>query len=701
MKACPRFPAGHKSERGHAGYWLRQLCVGRHPRVRAGLTAAIGVSLLAACGTPAARGVVGPTPSYGHASPSGVHVYGWGFSSPGAVAAAGGDVWVADSGSASVFELNASTGALVRLISGSKYRFGSDASTEPMAVSTSSVWVINGSRGSLTELDRSTGALIRVVQGRKYGLRWPDAIAIAGGDVWVASSGGSVTELRESTGKLVRIVSGSRYGFGPGPDGIAVAGGQVWVANGDNDNNSGSVTELDASTGALIRVVSGKGFGLVNPNTIAVDGGHVWVANDGTAENDAGQLGFHEGLTELNASTGALVRVITANRYQFAGPDAITFAGGHVWVASGGLSVATELNEATGGLIRAVTFAHDDFYANGITVAGGIVWVSDGAAGITELNASTGAVVRKSNPGSNYRFDDPDGIALANGRVWVASQFGPITELNASTGGLVRTIPAPKPDDGPYVVVAAGRDVWVLNSGPGTVTELDASTGARIRYISDWGVYAGVEGLAAVGGHIWVSTYTSMTELSASTGGVVRKVSGPQYRFNCPDSLAVAGSHVWAANGCGNTVTELDASTGRLIRVISSSKYGFRSPRAIAAGEGNIWVANKNSVTELAASTGRLVRIISGPKYRFRDGQDVPGSAVTEAQEVAVGNGRVWVANPDRNSVTELDAATGALIRVLLPSKYRFNAPEATAVGGGRVWVVNTAGASVTEFPAS
>ena len=59
----------------------------------------------------------------GATTPSGVHVYGWGFKGPEALAVSGSDLFVANYYGNSVTELNASTGALVRVISASSYRF--------------------------------------------------------------------------------------------------------------------------------------------------------------------------------------------------------------------------------------------------------------------------------------------------------------------------------------------------------------------------------------------------------------------------------------------------------------------------------------------------------------------------------------------------------------------------------------------------
>lgn len=79
------------------------------------------------------------------------------------------------------------------------------------------------------------------------------------------------------------------------PVGIACDGAHVWVAN----INSNSVSELLASTGALVQVISGASFGFNKPVAVLSDGTHVWVTNEGG-----------NSVTELSASSGALVRLI-------------------------------------------------------------------------------------------------------------------------------------------------------------------------------------------------------------------------------------------------------------------------------------------------------------------------------------------------------------------------------------------------------
>ena len=59
------------------------------------------------------------------------------------------------------------------------------------------------------------------------------------------------------------------------PAAIAYDGQNLWVTN----TFGNSVTEIDASTGALVQVLSGGNYGFNLPGAVAVDGSHTWVAN--------------------------------------------------------------------------------------------------------------------------------------------------------------------------------------------------------------------------------------------------------------------------------------------------------------------------------------------------------------------------------------------------------------------------------------
>jgi YVTN family beta-propeller protein len=91
-------------------------------------------------------------------------------------------------------------------------------------------------------------------------------------------------------------------------------------------------------------------------------------------------------------------------------------------------------------------------------------------------------------------------------------------------------------------------------------------------------------------------------------------------------------------------------------------------PTEITDDGQHLWVTNwsDNSVAELNASDGSLVRIISGPAYHF-----------SGPWKMAADGPDIWVTN-----------------------SYQFNEPNGIAVAGNDIWVASQNGNSVTEFNA-
>jgi hypothetical protein len=119
----------------------------------------------------------------------------------------------------------------------------------------------------------------------------------------------------------------------------------------------------------------------------------------------------------------------------------------------------------------------------------------------------------------------------------------------------------------------------------------------------------------------------------------------------------------------------------------SAAAYGFDGPAAATLVKGDLFVANGagNSVTEVNANTGAFVARIAGPKFKFQ--------RPTAIQAVGTD---LFVSNGAGNSLTEFKAANGALVRVIAGRKFKFSDPIAMATDGTGVFVLN-AGRSVTE----
>ncbi len=256
---------------------------------------------------------------------------------------------------------------------------------------------------------------------------------------------------------------------------------------------------------------------------------------------------------------------------------------------------------------------------------------------LTELDASTGALVRVI-AGARYGFNEPDAMVLDGPELFVASSDC-VTELNASTGAFVKVLPGSRYGFAgtPNGMAVYGPDLFVTRFGSGSVAELNASTGALVRVISrpNWFLSGGVtlDGLdlfvpgAAISPENGLQAAGSLVEINASTGALVRVISGPQWRFRDPFATASDGPDVFTTdlpNGLArgvdsSSVTEVDASTGKVLRTLSGSQYRFLDPASMSFYGGDTFVSDFGGswVTELDTSSGAVVRVISAPQDRL------------------------------------------------------------------------------------
>jgi DNA-binding beta-propeller fold protein YncE len=616
---------------------------------------------------------------------------GYGFDGPDAVSSNGTDVWVANSDGNSVTELDATTGALVRVISAgtppsSPAEFSPNGQFDfPTGITAAGaeVWVLNNNGDinswSVTELDAATGAIVKVIHGpTNADTSTYMGISSDGTDVWVTNAGywtgptldqvltpGFITEYDASTGAVVQVIEGSTISPYFSPDAVSSDGTDVWVAN----IGGGSVAELSASTGALVRLISLSSYGNA-VQYVSSDGTDVWV-------------GFNAELVELDATTGALVREISEPGDGFyADYQKLASDGTHLWVVNTTNQSLIELDASTGSLVQIVpvsAYGFDDPIA--ASSDGTHVWVANMQNdSVSELDASTGNLVRVlSGPSYDFGFGDfsgeADAISSDGIHVWVANpDTDSITELNASTGALVRVIPGPSRGE-PFAVSSDGAHVWVTDTAKSSVTELNASTGAVMRVMSDstfgfdepWAV-------SSDGTHVWVASFdnSTVTELSATTGALVHVNRGV-----FATTISSDGTHAWAAGG--TSVTEFSDATGALVQTIPASAYGLEFTQAISSDGTDVWVAGTgdNAVIELNASTGAVVQAVSGSSYGF----DWPDGISADGTDV-------WVTNQYANTVTALSTGVQAQ-RIIFTST-----PPSDPLVGGAPYTVSAMGAA-------
>jgi hypothetical protein len=311
------------------------------------------------------------------------------FDQPSAIAVDQGHVWVANRGGNSVTEVSAN-GTWMRTVAASRDRFGAP---DAIVADGPDLFVVNAT-GSLTEITEKSGAFVRSISGKAFSLKNPNAAVLDGADLWVTDgASNAVTEIRASDGSLVRVVKNSvkaPHGFDD-PDAITVAGLDLWVAN---MKGGGSVTEINASTGSVVRTVNATADQLSAPDGVAFDGTHVWVTDSATNT-----------LTELHGN-GQLVQVVTNSshngNYGFNVPSVVLFHDKYVYVVSpapGGAPMITQVAIKTGyseWMMCNSNYAFQFLLPSGLAIDGANLWVANaGNNSLTEMNAETGVLVTR------------------------------------------------------------------------------------------------------------------------------------------------------------------------------------------------------------------------------------------------------------------------------------------------------------------
>jgi Protein kinase domain/PQQ-like domain len=181
-------------------------------------------------------------------------------SSPRALAAGEGGLWVANSGASTVTRIAPRTGEVRAAAVGAVDQpFG-------VAVAGDRVWVVGGG-GELAEIEARSGKRVRTTNLRGQ----VDAIGAGPAALWLLNdTAGTVTRVDVSSG---RPVGGTPVRVGSGTSDIAVGLGAVWVTH----SSSATLTKLDSATGQVTRTIDIRGA----VGGVAVDDSAVWVANPG------------------------------------------------------------------------------------------------------------------------------------------------------------------------------------------------------------------------------------------------------------------------------------------------------------------------------------------------------------------------------------------------------------------------------------
>jgi YVTN family beta-propeller protein len=188
---------------------------------------------------------------------------------------------------------------------------------------------------------------------------------------------------------------------------------------------------------------------------------------------------------------------------------------------------------------------------------------------------------------------------------------------------------------------------------------------------------------------LWVTTVASGDLGAPSESDVVSHVDPESGEILAtikvsrgPMSLAFTPEGVWVVNFgmSGDTVVRIDPQTDQ---IVGDPVQTGRAPLSVAVGEGSLWVANHDAqtITRIDLVTNEVVANIAVP---------------SEPHRVAYGEGAVWVANFHEDSVTRIDPQTNEVIGAPIPIGH----PAGNmAAGLGSVWVTSDYRSSVDAAP--
>jgi YVTN family beta-propeller protein len=599
------------------------------------------------------------------------------------------------------------------------FALGSGMTPKAVAFDGSNIWVANNAANSLKKVNPATGAVLLTVALPANA--HPSALAFDGTNIWVADTGiNKVTKVTASTGAVVASIT-----VGSQPTGLAFDGALskfgsptsvpspvLWVAN----KGGANLSKVNVKTGL---VESQALAANTKPAAVAFDGTNIWSANSGTGN-----------VSRVNTDTKVVTNFATGTT-----PSAVAFDGTNIWVANAGSNNVKELTLAggTGGipsLVRTIAMTPGTA-PSGLAFDGANIWVTIAGASnnLKKISATsaTAAVTGTFTVGSA-----PAGVAFDGVNVWSANATGnnitKVTATGVAGDGLNpaqvatlhwypanRSYVAKAVGTSPQGVAFDGTNIWIANSVGNSVTKINKATGTTTTITTTSPAMAGPSGVAFDGTNIWVTERTGnkVTRLNAAT-----PTTNPAH-FPVglsPAGVAFDGTNIWVANSGSNTVTKLLASTGAFLATATVGP----NPEGIAfdgtnSGNGTASVVDPATATEIhnypippSVNFGGPYGVaFDGTSMWFATGGHsvvkvaVAGATQTEynvglaPRALTFDGANIWVANFGSSDVTELVAATGALVAIYAlgadttPTVSTTN-PAGIAFDGTNVWIANS-----------
>lgn len=261
---------------------------------------------------------------------------------PGAIAADGDTVWIANADDGTIQSVDTSSGTASPAIG-----LGVSAAPNSLAVGGGFVWVLSGTSGQLWQVDPTQAHRITPVpvpagaSGVSYG----------GGAVWITSNFDDRV-LRLDAANLAAAPRVVQLESGAGPEGIAYGGGGIWVA----ESLKGKVARIDPTRMAVTATVP---LLRGHPSQVAYGAGYVWATD---TDDDS--------VTRIQPSTMQGTSIAGVGN----GPQGVAAANGAAWVANSLDGSVATIDARTSNVTRISLGA--SLSAAGIAVSSNGAWVT-------------------------------------------------------------------------------------------------------------------------------------------------------------------------------------------------------------------------------------------------------------------------------------------------------------------------------------
>jgi YVTN family beta-propeller protein len=233
---------------------------------------------------------------------------------------------------------------------------------------------------------------------------------------------------------------------------------------------------------------------------------------------------------------------------------------------------------------------------------------------------------------------------------------------------------------------ADGENIWTtLESG--SVVELEASTG---RILNQWTGATNVQAVVVAAGFVFMPGNTSPGTLylinPAGSPGPVTVAASNLGLF--PFGIAFDGTNLWTANTSGTVSIITPAVITPYPPGNVTTITGFSQPYGVLYDGAHIWVTDFGAGTLLQLSpTGAILQTVT---------------VGTHPQFPAFDGTNIWVPNTGSNSITVVQASSGAIVATInTDANNKLNTPTAAAFDGERILVTNQTANTVTLFKAA